>query len=88
MDLGYEYLTAGNKDEFNALVDRFLASEITEKPVLLEVFTQTEDESKALEQIMNVILDSKLTLKNTIKQTVKNLLGKNGYEIVRKIVHR
>lgn len=88
MDLGYEYLTAGNKDEFNAVVDRFLASEITEKPVLLEVFTQTEDESKALEQIMNVILDPKLVLKNTIKQTVKNLLGKNGYEIVRKIVHR
>lgn len=88
MDLGYEYLTAGNKSEFNALVDRFLASEITEKPMLLEVFTQTEDESKALEQIMNVILDSKLTLKNTIKQTVKNLLGKNGYEILRKLACR
>lgn len=88
MDLGYEYLTAGNKNEFNTVVDRFLASEITEKPMLLEVFTQTEDESKALEQIMNVILDSKLALKNTIKQTAKNILGKNGYEIVRKIVHR
>lgn len=88
MDLGYEYLKAGNKNEFNAVVDRFLVSDIAEKPILLEVFTQTEDESKALEQIMNVILDSKLTLKNTIKQTVKNLLGKNGYEIVRKIVHR
>lgn len=87
-DLGYEYLTAGNKNEFNAVVDRFLASDITEKPMLLEVFTQTEDESKALEQIMNVILDSKLALKNTIKQTAKNILGKNGYEIVRKIVHR
>lgn len=88
MDLGYEYLTAGNKDEFNAVVDSFLTSEITVKPMLLEVFTQTEDESKALEQIMNVILDPKLVLKNTIKQTAKNILGKNGYEIVRKIVHR
>lgn len=88
MDLGYEYLTAGNKNEFNAVVDRFLASDIAEKPMLLEVFTQTEDESNALEQIMNAILDPKLALKNTIKQTAKNILGKNGYEIVRKIAHR
>lgn len=88
MDLGYEYLTAGNKNEFNAVVDRFLASDIAEKPMLLEVFTQTEDESNALEQIMNAILDPKLALKNAIKQTAKNILGKNGYEIVRKIAHR
>lgn len=87
-DLGYEYLAASNKSEFNAVLDRFLSSEITDKPMLLEVFTQTEDESKALEQILNIILDSKQTLKNTIKQTAKNILGTNGYEIVRKIVHR
>lgn len=87
-DLGYEYLVASNKDEFKVVVGRFLTLETIDKPVLLEVFTQTEDESQALEQILNTILDPKLALKNTIKQTAKNLLGKNGYEMVRKIVHR
>ena len=58
-DLGYEYLTAGNKNEFNAVIDRFLTPEITDRPMLLEVFTQTEDESKALEQILNIIPDQK-----------------------------
>lgn len=87
-DLGYEYLVASNKSEFKAVVDRFLTSEITEKPMILEVFTQTEDESEALEQILNIISDSQLVLKNTIKQTAKNILGKKGYEIARKIVHR
>lgn len=87
-NLGYEYLVASNKSEFKAVVDRFLTSEITEKPMILEVFTQTEDESKALEQILNIISDLKLTFKNTIKQTAKNILGKDGYDIVRKIVHR
>lgn len=87
-DLGYEYLAASNKDEFNAVVDRFLIPEVTDKPMILEVFTQTEDESNALEQILNVISDPKLAIKNTIKQTAKNILGKNGYEIVRKIVHK
>lgn len=87
-DLGYEYLAASNKDEFNAVVDKFLTSEVVGKPMILEVFTQTEDESNALEHILNVILDPKLTIKNTIKQTAKNILGKSGYEIVRKIAHR
>lgn len=87
-DLGYEYLAASNKNEFNAVVDRFLIPEVTDKPIILEVFTKTDDESSALEQILNVISDSKLTIKNTIKQTAKNILGKNGYEIVRKIVHK
>ena len=87
-DLGYEYLVASNKNEFKSVVDRFLTPEVTDKPMLLEVFTQTEDESSALEQILNIILDSKLTLKNTIRQMAKNILDKNGYEVVRKIVHR
>lgn len=86
-DLGYEYLVASNKSEFKAVVDRFLTSEITEKPMILEVFTQTEDESEALGMILNIISDSKLVLKNTIKQTVRNILGKNGCEMVRRIAH-
>lgn len=87
-DLGYEYMAANNKNEFNAVIDRFLTSDFTDKPMLLEVFTQTEDESNALERILNIISDPKLAFKNTIKQTAKNILGKNGYEIVRKIAHR
>lgn len=87
-DLGYEYLVASNKDEFRAVIDRFLIPEITEKPMILEVFTQTEEESKALEQVLNIISDSRLILKNTIKQTAKNILGKIGYEMVKKIAHR
>lgn len=84
-DIGYEYLVASNKDEFKAVVGRFLISDITEKPMILEVFTQTEDESKALEQILNIISAPKLIFKNMIKQTAKNILGTKGYEIARKI---
>lgn len=88
INLGYEYLVASNKSEFKAVIDRFLTTEMTDKPMLLEVFTQTEDESDALEQILNVISDPKLAIKNKIKQTAKNILGKKGYEIARKIAHR
>lgn len=87
-DLGYEYLSADNKSEFNVMIDRFLVSEVADKPMLLEVFTHTEDESNALEQILNIVLNPKLAVKNRIKHIARSFLGKNGYEIVKKIVHR
>lgn len=36
-DLGYEYLSASNKDEFLAVVDKFLSSEKNENPILFEL---------------------------------------------------
>lgn len=87
-DLGYEYLTASNKQEFNAVIDRFLAPEITEKPILFEVFTETEDESNALEQILNCITDSKLIVRQTIKNLAKDFLGSANVERMRKIMKK
>lgn len=85
-DLGYEYMSAINKDEFNVVVDRFLSPEITEKPMLLEVYTETDDESNALEKILNIISDSKQKIKKGIKGVAKNILGDSGMKAVKKIV--
>ena len=46
-DLGFKYLTASNKEEFNAVIDEFVNPDITQS-MIFEVFTDTEDESKAL----------------------------------------
>lgn len=85
-DLGYEYLTASSKDEFNSVIIRFLTPELTDKPILLEVFTETEDESKALEQTLNIITDPKFKLKSCIKKIAKNVLGEQGVNTVKKII--
>lgn len=87
-DLGYEYLTASNKDEFNAVIDRFLTPEITDSPILFEVFTETEDESNALEQILNIISDPKFVIKHKMKQIAKGILGNDGVEAVKKVIKR
>lgn len=87
-DLGYEYLSANNKEEFNAVIDRFLTSEITNKPVLLEVFTETEDESNALEQTLNIITDSKYMMKQKVKQMVKDFIGNENIEVIKKIMKK
>lgn len=87
-DLGYEYLTANNKETFLSVIDRFLIPQMTEKPILLEVFTETENESNALKKILNIITDPKYIIKNTIKQISKNLLGTEGTHIVKNIIKR
>lgn len=87
-DLGYEYLSASNKDEFNASINRFLTPEMTEKPMLFEVFTETESESKALEMALNFMVNPKEVIKNKVKHIAKNILGDAGIEIVKKVVKR
>lgn len=85
-DLGYEYLTASNKNEFNSAITRFLTPELTDRPILLEAFTETEDESKALEQTLNIITNPNLTLKSCIKKIAKDVLGEQGVHTVKKII--
>lgn len=87
-DLGYEYLAASNKNEFNSVIERFLTPKFTDKPILLEVFTITEDESKALELTLKILSDPKSIIKNSFKYIAKNMLGKNGYEAIKRIAYR
>lgn len=85
-NLGYEYMSASNKDEFNLSVDRFLSSERYDHPIIFEVFTETEDESDALETVLNMIVDSKTVIKDNVKKVVTNVIGTKGVETIKKIV--
>ena len=52
-DLGFEYLSASNKIEFESACKRFTTSKQTEKPMLFECFVDSDDESTALNIIQN-----------------------------------
>jgi len=82
--LGFEYLTASNKDEFKAVYERFLEPQVTNQPMLFEVFTDSEEESHAL-QIMHQ-LETSADAK--AKQVVKKMLGQKGINTVKKILKR
>lgn len=82
--LGFEYLTADNKDEFKAVYERFLEPQVTNQPMLFEVFTDSEEESDAL-QIMHQ-LESSVDAK--AKDVVKKMLGRKGIDTVKKILKR
>ena len=85
-NLGYEYITASNKEEFNNVVEKFLSPENNDKPMLFEVFTETEDESDALETILNMVVDNKTIVKDKLKKAVKEIVGQRGIDTIKKVI--
>ena len=81
-DLGYEYLCANNKEEFLKASEHFLTPEITDRPMLFEVFTDSKDESNALRIIRNLEADTK----STAKHLVKDILGQDNVTKIKKML--
>lgn len=83
-DLGYEYLEADSKESYLKSMARFLTPEVTDRPMLLEVFTNSKDESDAI-YMMRHLATSK---KSEAKQAVKKVLGQKGVSVVKKLMGR
>ena len=85
-DLGYEYMSASNKDEFAKVMSRFVSSDKFEKPILFEVFTETKDESDALEMVLNMVVDKQAEMIRKMKNAVRGVVGSKGVEVIKKIL--
>lgn len=83
-NLGFEYITASSKSEFLNVYERFVQPEMTDKPMLFEVFTNSEEESKALELIMNIEKDVIYGAKSVVKEVTRGLLGDKGVAMLKK----
>lgn len=83
-DLGFEYLSASNKEEFIKNVDYFTSNEMYEKPLIFEIFTNSYDESEALKTIRSL----KSSLSGNLKNTAKNLLSPKTKSKIKKIIKR
>lgn len=83
-DLGFEYLSASTKEEAFESAERFTVPEPCERPMLFEVFTDSRDESDALETLYSLEVDAK----GAAKQAVKSILGDKGIAAAKKILGR
>ena len=75
--LGFEYISATSKKEFCANYEHFISSEKFEKPVVFEVFTTNEDETKSIYDIRNTLEDEgyrSRMIKKQAKETVKSVI--------------
>lgn len=82
-DLGFEYMTAANKEEFLEKLSRFMTPHVTDKPMLFEVFTKGEDDSEAYKRMRRLVVNTKEELKVKLKDSIRKTVGDNK---VRKIV--
>jgi 2-succinyl-5-enolpyruvyl-6-hydroxy-3-cyclohexene-1-carboxylate synthase len=74
-DLGFEYLSATTKEEYIERVEHWLNPKIGDRPIVFEVFTNSEDESDALMQVRRLEVDSKLKLKSEMMNKARSILG-------------
>lgn len=80
--LGFEYISASNKEEFEQVYSRFVSAETTDSPMLFEVFTESADESAALEIITS------LTGKGKVSKLLKKAMSAPELAPLRKAVKK
>ena len=81
-DLGFKYLSASNKEEFETVYRDFLDTVYNERPILFEVFTTTENEQDCL---MSLIKANQPTSIST-KEIVSSMLGNNVKKLIKKVI--
>lgn len=79
-DLGFTYMSAETKEEFAACAKSFVVK--GDKPIVFEVFTNTEDENEATRIIRQIDGEKPIS----VRSVVKNLLGDNVISAVKKII--
>lgn len=80
--LGFEYKSASSKEEIESVSEWFTSPVIGEKPSLLEVFTETESESKALDIL------STLSVKSALLKSAHDLISSPKLASIRKVAKK
>lgn len=74
-DLGFKYYAVNNKDEYPEILDEIVKPNFFKEPIIVEVFTHSEDEDMALTLLSEVKSETKQAVKNNTKKVIKKLIG-------------
>ena len=85
-DLGLEYICVHSQEEFKQHEERFLRTEGNQS-ILMEVFTNSEDESNALHIINNLIVDPQVEI-SPVKRMVAEMVGEAGVKTIKRMLGR
>jgi len=81
-DLDFKYITASSKEEFDSVYAEFLANNVGGTSVVFEVFTDSEEESWALEMVRNIKKD----YKSAAKDAARSFLGDTSVMALKKVL--
>lgn len=88
-NLGFDYISASNKAEFNEVYKKLLVKK-SDVPIMFEIFTDSDMESEALKKIRTIEKGPDPTamqlVKSGAKKIAKDILGKNGLAIAKKLI--
>jgi 2-succinyl-5-enolpyruvyl-6-hydroxy-3-cyclohexene-1-carboxylate synthase len=84
--LGFKYDCASSPSEFNTAASEFFQSSPTVSSLVLEVFTNSDEESKALEMINNIATSS--TKEDIRRSRIKSMIGTKNVKKLRKLLGR
>lgn len=72
------------------VINGFMSFKYVDRPMLLEVFTDMQDESDALESFLNIMPGNEVSNINetisAVKKTVKDVLGEKRIEGIKMII--
>ena len=82
---GFQYFDAKNKDGFQHCKKAFLS--MSEKPILLEIFTSAEDEREANRKIAlsNALYTNSEEKLNKVKKVAKTIIGEEACKLIKKL---
>jgi 2-succinyl-5-enolpyruvyl-6-hydroxy-3-cyclohexene-1-carboxylate synthase len=84
--LGFEYLSATNKVDFIKQSVRFFKGDFLDKPIVFEVFTDSEQEAEALNMICNIVVAPQDNPINKIKKGIKNSISEDKLQALRTLL--
>lgn len=72
LDLGFDYLTASNKEDFLKALPIFLNPSVGTRSIIFEVFTEMNDERDALDEIMRISVSPQKKIKQLLAEKINN----------------
>lgn len=80
-DLGFEYICATDKQEYIDKAPRFFTTEITDRPMIFELFTDSTDESNAIKLMRNM----ESPIRGKTVDALKEIIGDRSLQKLTKI---
>lgn len=82
--LGFDYVHVYSKEEYMDNLQKFVCANIIDKPMIIEMTVNVEDEDIALNLIGSIMVDKS----NAAKAVIKKAIGKKGINAIRKTIGR
>lgn len=87
-DLGFEYLCASTKKEFENVLEHFVTPKMLDKSIIFEVFTESENDVEALAMLRTAKEWEASNVKDKAKNAIKNVLGEKNIKTVKSFLKR